>query len=348
VRIVDTSAPGLGERAQVLSRELAERLREAVAAGRQAILLHNRRGYAARLRCERCGLIVGCERCGAWLVYHRAAQQLRCHRCGLRRLPPPHCLDDTCGGNLRLTGLSIQRLEEELQRELPNARLLRFDRDVARKLSDYERALRRFAEGEADVLLGTQMVAKGLDFPNVGLVGVIDADAHLNAPDFRAAERTFQLVAQVVGRAGRREGDSLAVIQANDARHPVLLAAADLDYERFARGELPLRESAGLPPFSRLARLVCADPDRARARAQTEALVSRLREIAARLHAGLLVEDASECVMPRLRELFRYDTLIRAPKPGLVQRLLNEAESAKALRPRVRRMTIDVDPLEML
>lgn len=348
VEIVDTSTRGLGERAGVLSSELLARLRETLAAGRQAILLHNRRGYAASVRCERCGLQVVCERCGARLVFHRATGQVRCHRCGLRATAPAQCLDSTCGGPLKLTGMAIQRLEEELLREIPTARLLRLDRDRVRKLADYESALTRFEQQQADVLLGTQMVAKGLDFPNVGLVGVIDADAALRAPDFRAAETFFQLVAQVVGRAGRRDADSLAVIQSADARHPVLLEAAEMRYERFASNELALRAELRLPPVVRLARFVCADPSRTRAREAADGLVKRLREIAGRLHAGLLVDDAGECVIPRVRELFRYEALVRAPQPGLVQKLLNSAESAKALRVPAQRLTLDVDPVDLL
>ena len=183
--IVQTGPRELGQTTTLLSPELLACLTETLAAGDQALLLHNRRGYAVHLRCTHCGLTVRCTGCGGMLVYHQPDNQARCHRCGKSEPAPQKCLDQTCGGRLERVRLAIQRLEEELRRNFPTARLLRLDRDTMRRREDYAAALQSFEAGQADIMLGTQMVAKGLDFPRVRLVGVIDADAILWMPDFR-------------------------------------------------------------------------------------------------------------------------------------------------------------------
>ena len=324
------------------------RLRETLAAGQQAILLHNRRGYAVYLRCEACGLPVTCQRCQAHMVYHRADSRMKCHRCGAWSTVPERCLDDSCGGRLRRAGLGVQRLEQELMHVFPKARLQRLDSDTMRRREDYAAALGRFAAGEADILLGTQMVAKGLDFPRVMLVGVLEADAMLWLPDFRAAESAFQLIVQVVGRAGRREGDSLALVQVENATLPAIRSAVALDYEAFAEIELGVRRELFDPPFSRLIRFVCADAQASRARAEAAGLADRLRVLAGRIHAGIRVDDAEACVIPRLREMTRHRVVVRAPRDVDLRPLLRLAEQEKALSPRVKRFTVDVDPMEML
>ena len=217
-----------------------------------------------------------------------------------------------------------------------------------RRREDYAAALDKFAAHEADIMLGTQMVAKGLDFPDVRLVGVIDADAALSMPDFRAPEVVFQLLMQVVGRAGRKEGESLAVVQTRGGSNPILRAAARMDYEAFAELMLPIRQRMFDPPYCQLARLICLDPDAARARHEASALALRLRKLATRTHAELRVADAEPCVIPRLREMFRYHILLRGPQSVALGSLLRTAETEKLLAPRVKRFTIDIDPMEML
>jgi len=347
-RLIDCSRPALGQESRVLSPELERLLRDTLAEGKQAILLHNRRGYAARLQCRRCGLTASCERCGAALVYHSAEDLLKCHRCGLRREKPETCLDDTCGGELTRATPAIQRLEAELRAALPAARLSRLDRDTMRRLSDYAQALRGFAAGDADILLGTQMIAKGLDFPNVALVGVIDADAPLRLPDFRANEHAFQLLAQVVGRAGRGAGASHALLQASETAHPVLRDVLALDYESFARRELESRRGLLFPPFWRLIRFVCADARRAQARDGAAQLEQALRAIAGRVNAAIQVDEAAPCVIARVRDLFRYEVVLRAPRDGSAQRVAQQMARARRLRPRTARFTIDVDPIDVL
>ena len=375
VRLVAMAALDADHTAEVLSPDLVTRLQETFDDGQQAILLHNRRGYAVYLRCATCGLMVRCPRCGTHMVYHhghprgRRAQAapsdafagiaagegraavapvVKCHRCGTRTEAPQRCLDDTCNGRLQRTGLAIQRLQEELRRLFPQARLLRLDSDTMRTREDYVTALQRFEAHEADILLGTQMVAKGLDFPKVRLVGFIDADAALWLPDFRAAEHVFRLLVQVVGRAGRRAGDSVALVQSGDVTTPAIRHAVRMDYEAFAKAELAHRQRLFQPPFSRMLRCVCTDGRPGRARSEAERLSERLRAVAGRIHADIRVDDAEPCVVPRLRGRFRFQVIVRAPRDGSLQRLLHQAADEKILAPRVQRFTIDVDPLDAL
>lgn len=336
---------------RLLSPLLTAELKQTLAAGRQAILLHNRRGYAALLRCARCGQAVPCVNCGGHMVFHRGVDdrpaELRCHRCGVSGPARATCVDDSCGGKLEQVGLAIQRLEEELRGVVPAARVLRLDRDTMRKRGDYANALRRFEAHAADVLLGTQMIAKGLDFPLVRLVGVVDADAALWLPDFRAPERVFQLLVQVVGRAGRREGESLAIVQCSDPTAPAVRHALRLDYEAFAAEELAVRQSSFLPPFARLIRFVCADAQPARARAAAAELAAGLRRVAGRVHAGVRVDDAEPCIIARLRTLYRQQVRVRIPRTLDPARILSAAAGEKLLHPRVARFSVDVDALDV-
>lgn len=349
VRLLTSSgaaaARGMGS---VLSAELLALLKRTIADGHQAILLHNRRGFAAHLKCAHCGLLICCERCGTHMVLHRAAGLVKCHRCGAKRAAPGHCLDESCGGRLEAVGLGIQRVEEELRQAATGVRLLRLDRDTLRKRADYQAALQQFENGAADVLLGTQIVAKGLDFPRVRLVGMIDADAALRIPDFRAAERVMQLIVQVIGRAGRREGASLAVVQSDDARSALLQQAARLDYEGFAAAELAARRQHFLPPFSRLARLVLQDDRPGHARQAAEMVATGLQRLAATIHPEMRVDDATPCVVRQLRGLTRWQLLARGPRDGSLQRLLERGRRERVLPPRVRKFTLDVDPVELL
>lgn len=348
VQLVPAEAPELGQVTRLISAELSRHLRETLEAGQQAILLHNRRGYAFGLRCGVCGMALSCERCGAQLVYHQPERQMKCHRCGWKRAAPSRCLDDTCGGKLQRSGAAIQRLATELRDMLPDARVLRLDSDTMRRRDDYREALSAFERGEADVLLGTQMIAKGLDFPRVQLVGVIDADAALSLPDFRAAERVFQLLVQVVGRAGRKSGPSIAVVQTSEDVAPVLRHALRMDYEAFASEELASRQRLGLPPLTRMVRIVCSDERPGRAKSAAEALAEALSQLAGRVDANLWVSPAERCVIARLREMARFQVTVRGTQGSSVQRFLARATGERLFRGRARRVIVDVDPLDLL
>ncbi|MCH7872728.1 MAG: primosomal protein N' [Planctomycetes bacterium] len=348
VRLVTDRAADRDGPATLLSKELRAALRDTLDAKEQAILLHNRRGYAAHLRCGSCGLTAACDRCGSHLVYHRTDQNMKCHLCGSRSPVPKRCPDTSCGGRLERTGMAIQRLEEELTRAFPAARLLRLDSDTMRRREDYRSSLERFERREADFLIGTQMVAKGLDFAGVRLVGVIEADAALTMPDFRAAERTFQLVAQVVGRAGRRAGGSQAIVQSSTTSLGVVRYALTNDYESFAAEELERRRRLFYPPFSRLIRCVCSDPQPSRARRAAETLAEALRRCGDGISGDIQFSEAQPCVIRRQRDLFRFQVLIRAPRDGSAQRLLHDAAAGKHLFVKAARLTIDVDPIDLM
>lgn len=347
VQAVDMRREALAAGKSILAPTLRKHLGAVLAAGEQAIILHNRRGYAIQLRCDACGLGVNCPRCGLPMIQHLVRDRMLCHHCGSHMPTPAKCLDDSCGGRLVQAGRAIQRLEEEIAAAFPAARLLRLDRDTMRRREDYAAALGRFERRDADVLIGTQMVAKGLDFPAVRLVGVLEADAMLALPDFRAAERAFQLIVQVVGRAGRKEADSLALIHTHDPANNVLKRAMALDYAGFAAEELAVRRELGYPPLGRLIRIVVADARADTAREGAETIAAALRRVAGRVSAKIQVHDPQPCAIPRLRDRFRFEILVVTPRELGGPKLLAECLAEKAFSTSAKRMTIDVDPLEM-
>lgn len=249
----------------LFSRALVRALEQTLAAGEQAIVLLNRRGYAPVVLCRSCGQAAQCPRCRVCLTYHRGREALVCHYCDFVRPAGPRCQE--CGGPVtQYVGAGTQKVVEALASMLPLARVLRLDRDAASRKDAHHEILDAFGRGEADILVGTQMVAKGLDFPKVTLVGVLNADAALRLPDFRAAERTFQLVVQVAGRAGRA-GTGRVVVQSFAPDHPAIALAARHDYEGFAILELEARRQLGYPPFGRLVRVVVSSEHEDRAMA---------------------------------------------------------------------------------
>ena len=263
VEMADMCAELRHGNARSIGSLLAHRIEETLEAGEQAILLLNRRGAARMCVCVECGHTPGCPNCSMPLRYHSANGRLMCHYCGVS-LPLEECCPE-CGGEYRLVGAGTQRCEEELHELFPSARVLRMDSDTTTRRHSHEEILGRFGAGEADILLGTQMVAKGLDFGRVTLVGIISADQALYAEDFRAHEQTFSLLTQAVGRAGRGERAGRAVVQSFVPQDPVLAAAARQDYEEFYRDEIRLRRALGLPPFREIVTLTCSDADEMRA-----------------------------------------------------------------------------------
>lgn len=300
---------------RLLSQTLADHLRDCVRSGGQAVLLLNRRGFASHVQCLECGKVPRCPRCSISLTYHRAGGALRCHYCLYRMAAPDAC--PACGApRLRLAGAGTQRLEAEVAALLPGVPVARMDRDTTTRRGAHGRILEAFARGEARVLVGTRMIAKGLDYPGVTLVGVVGADADLNLPDFRAAERTFQMLSQVAGRAGRGSRPGRVVIQALDPEHPCLVAAAAHDYASFFDSELALRRQAVYPPFCRLVRVVFT-ADREEAAAD---LAGRAARFLARRRAGELVGPAP-CPVAQLRGRHRWHLLLKGQR---VQDLMAE------------------------
>ncbi len=258
------------------SETLIQGIEQAIARKEQAIIFQNRRGYVPVWQCETCGWIPECDHCDVSLTYHKQQHGLRCHYCGREYTPPVHCA--ACGSNrLRMLGFGTEKIEEELSLILPEARIARMDQDTTRGKHAFERILARFGEGAVDVLVGTQMVTKGLDFDQVTVVGIINADHLMRFPDLRAHERAFQMMSQVAGRSGRKKDPGTVFIQARDIHHPVigLVVAHDVDgmYER----ELTHRRAHGYPPLTRLVRFTLKHRDEARTVATANALASALR-----------------------------------------------------------------------
>ena len=330
---------------RLLSEPLEQALGETLDRGEQAVLLLNRRGYATFLVCGRCRTPVSCPHCRAGLVFHRTTGLARCHHCGTSVPVPARCPDASCGGKVARWGMGTQRLEHETRDRFPGARILRADSDTMLRAADYEQAVESLVERRIDVLIGTQMIAKGLDFPGVSLVGVVNADTCMTAADFRAAERTFQLITQVAGRAGRAEAGGKVVVQSLMCDEPALTFAAAHDYEGFARHELELRRRNGWPPFSRLARVIVAHRNPGRAERDAAALCAAVRD---HIQTHALAADVlgpQEAQLSRLRNLYRREFLIRAADAARLMETMLHLRNHDVLTPMTPNATIDVDPV---
>ncbi len=342
VRLVDLSRElGPDGRLPLISRDLSAEIAARLERSEQAILFLNRRGYAVVVLCPACRHVVTCPDCSTAMVYHQQGDVLRCHTCG-RSLPArPAC--PRCGtACVRLAGAGTQRVQEELAREYPGARILRLDLDTTRRQGNLERTLDQFARREADILIGTQMVAKGMDFPGVSLVGIISADTGLHFPDFRAEERTFQLLVQVAGRAGRGGQPGRVLVQTLYPQHPVIQLAQRHDYAGFYQRELAQRRDLQYPPFSRLARILLRGPQAARVRRAAEAAAARLRKASGPQDRILGPAPAPK---ERVARELRYSILLKCASVASRRRLLG-ALSGLTVPPGVKQV-VDVDPQEL-
>ena len=322
---------------------LTEAVHETLAAGKQTILYYNRRGFARVIQCTSCGEVVMCPNCDIGLTYHLRPRRLLCHYCGHTDSVPETC--PQCGSEeTSPSGGGTEKVELHLQAHFPEARLLRLDRDTTTRRGSHRRILSAFARGEADILIGTQMVAKGHHFPNVSLVGVLAADDGLGLPDFRAAERAFQLLTQVAGRSGRISAGRV-IFQTWQPEHPVILAAAAHDYAAFIAEELPAREALGYPPHRRLLRLGVTGRRQGEAEAAADRLAEVIRESFVR--PGLTVLGPAPAVFPRLHDRFRFQILIkgtlnRREKLWLAGVLVSLRESFRGID-----VVHDVDPVSV-
>jgi primosomal protein N' (replication factor Y) len=345
VEIVDLTKLGRGGRpAGLLSPALQGALAATVAAGQQAILFLNRRGFDTLVLCEACGHEARCEGCAVSLTFHRRRGVLLCHYCGRLERPAPAC--PACGGPRRGVGVGTEQVEAAVRAALPDARIARLDRDAVGSAADVAEVLARFARREVDVLVGTQMVTKGHDFPGVTLVGVVLADTALGLPDFRAAERTFQLLAQVAGRAGRGADAGRVIVQTYNPHSPAIACAAGHDYARFTEGELASREALGYPPFSRLL-AVRVEGSEGGARRTAEALGDAGRRAVA-AGRGLAMLGPAPAPLERLRGRWRWQLLFRGPDAGALRRVHAALGPIAARPPGGAQVRFDVDPQAML
>jgi primosomal protein N' (replication factor Y) len=346
VEIIDMTLEVTGRgRQPLLSRRLVLVLEEALRKRRQALLFLNRRGFATFLTCRRCGHVHTCPRCDITLTYHRSFRRAACHYCGHEETPPDRC-PECQGPPLRQLGYGTERIEDELAKVFPNARVARMDSDTMRGHEAYERLLDRFRDGEIDVLVGTQMIAKGLHFPNVAVVGVVSADTSLAIPDFRSSERTFQLLSQVAGRTGRGEDAGTVVIQTASPEHPSVRAAAEHDYDRFVGLELPLREELAYPPFTRLVRLLLQGKDEERVAEAAKRVAAAVREVEGA--GGIEVLGPAPAPISRIGDQHRHHVLAKAHRPRGVAAAARAAEAAVGRRRRGVELIVDVDPAGLL
>lgn len=328
----------------LVSRRLRMAVEETLNAGEQIILFLNRRGFSTRVYCPVCGFIGTCPNCDVPLTYHMRRGVMLCHYCDHREEPPKIC--PTCRSeNLLYLGTGTERVEEVIEPLFPEARVARLDSDVARRRSAYFEILGAFRSRSLDILVGTQMIAKGLDFPHVSLVGVINADVALNLADFRAAERTVQIVSQVAGRAGRVAAHGRVIVQSASPDNPALAYASRHDYEGFARTELEKRKQWGYPPFYYLARIVFSGENRKKTKERADECAAMLAPAAEKHGASLL--GPAPCIHERLKGRFRFHLLLKGKDAGAVEALLEESGESLSTRRGID-LTIDVNPQSLL
>ena len=342
VRVVDLARE---KGPTVFSAELLNAIDDRLKKGEQTILFLNRRGYATTMKCRTCSAVVECERCSVSLTYHKKRDELVCHLCGASRPVVSSC--PRCGAAAMLyRGVGTQKVERMLYKVVEEAqavRVLRMDSDTTTAKNAHAGILGAFKAGKADVLVGTQMIAKGLDLPNVTLVGVIVADTALNLPDYRATERTFQLLSQVAGRTGRGPKGGRVIVQTYRPRHYAVLAAAKHDYETFARKELQFRRDLNYPPFSRLVRLVVEGPEEKRVSDRAHRIALALRESA----PNTQILGPAPAPITRIRGKYRWHIIAKSPSDGVTASMLAAAEPLLSLSGKLQ-VTVDVDPLDLL
>lgn len=335
-----------------LSPTLERSMRHALGLGGQVILLLNRRGFSTYLHCPGCGHVQHCRFCDLAMTFHRERHVILCHYCGYEQVPPEKC--PACGtGQVRYQGMGTEKLESEIKAKFPDKVVGRMDSDTMKRPGSHGKVLDAFKRGEIHILMGTQMIAKGLDFPNVTLVGVVNADVGLHHADFRAAERTFQLLAQVAGRTGRGARGGHVYVQTMCPEHPAISLAATHDYRHFAEAEMRHRRAHNYPPIQRLARLIVRSKDEKAAQDYAERLAAAFRPALAKLQASatepadLRLLGPAECPVFRLKGYYRFHFQLQSSRSAFLHEVL------RAVLPTVRlpqnvELTVDIDPQDML
>lgn len=358
VEIVDMREELKEGNRSMFSRSLHQAVSERLERQEQAVILLNRRGYSTFVMCRTCGHTLMCPHCDITLTYHQNSGMVRCHYCGYAERQPHEC--PSCGSShIRYFGTGTQKVEEELARLFPGIRVIRMDVDTTSEKGAHEKLLGQFRNKQADVLLGTQMVAKGLDFPDVTLVGVITADTVLNLPDFRSAERTFQLLTQVAGRAGRHEKPGEVVVQTYTPEHYAVITSSRHDYADFVATELAARERSGYPPYCRLALITLSHEQIPLLVRTSESLVRRLKELRDQMGIPGFAQTAGQVKLaaldvlgpvaspvPRIKDRYRFQCMVKyrgeAPAAQLIMRAVESFDDL--CRQEKLTLSVDVDP----
>jgi primosomal protein N' (replication factor Y) (superfamily II helicase) len=345
VRVVDMrQAQRQGKGTPIFSPQLNEAIAQRLERKEQTILFLNRRGFASSLQCPLCGYVAGCPNCSISLTYHRQEQKLCCHVCDYTEPAPAVCPNAQCKNpGIRYSGIGTQRVEDTLVKLFPHANVKRMDSDALKRKDDFRRILSAFRSGKVDILLGTQMIAKGLHFPNVTLVGIIYADLALHQPDFRAGERTFQLLTQVAGRAGRGDIEGEVFVQAFTPFHPAIQFARRHDFNGFYEQEIEFRKQLQYPPFSRVAVLTL----RGRNEEKVQFWAAHLRRELDRALAefkDLVMAGPAPAPLLRAETYYRYQMMLRVQKMSAVSRKLDEVARGLQL-PEDVMLAVDIDPV---
>jgi primosomal protein N' (replication factor Y) len=331
----------------IFSNRLKEAMHQRLEKKEQTILFLNRRGYSSSLQCPKCGYVATCPNCSVSLTYHRRAQELRCHICGHFAAAPVRCPNNECRDPaIRYAGLGTEKVEETLVKLFPHANIRRMDSDTLKRKEDYRTILGEFRRGKIDILVGTQMIAKGLHFPNVTLVGIIYADLSLHMPDFRAGERTFQLLTQVAGRAGRGDVEGEVVVQAFTPFHPAIQYARRHDYVGFYEQEIEFREQLKYPPLSRIAMLTLKGRNEEKVSFSADHLRKELEKRFASW-PDMIYAGPAPAPLARAETFYRYQIMLRT---RAMSRLSKELAYLleKQQWPDDVTVAVDIDPIDLM
>jgi primosomal protein N' (replication factor Y) len=348
VRVVDMRHEARrGKGIPIFSRILIEAITSRLEKKEQVMLFLNRRGYAASLQCPKCGYVAGCPNCSIALTYHRPAEVLCCHLCGYKCSAPSICPDPACRNPaIRYAGLGTQKVEDALRKLFPQAQVERMDSDALKRKGDMRRIFSEFRAGKIDVLIGTQMIAKGLHFPNVTLVGIIYADLSLHLPDFRAGERTFQLLTQVSGRAGRGDVEGEVIVQAFTPFHPAIQYARRHDFQGFFDQEIGFREQLKYPPIARAAMLTLRSRNEDKAKLSADYLKAELEKHLADF-GDLILAGPAPSPLLRAETYYRYQVMLRTRQMSRLSLSLAELLAGVTF-PEDVLLTVDIDPIDLM
>lgn len=346
VMIVDMREEMRAGNRSIFSTTLIEHLKETIARGEQCVLLLNRRGFSTFIICRDCGYVAECPHCDISLTYHKIKQTIKCHYCGYEEPSATQC-PECQSQHIRFFGTGTQKVEEELSKLIPEVRIIRMDVDTTSRKGAHEKLLTAFGNKQADVLLGTQMIAKGLDFPDVTLVGVITADTMLNLPDFRSAERTFQLLTQVAGRAGRHERLGNVIIQTYTPEHYSIQYASEHHYQAFFNREMSIRKTHGYPPYYFLTVITISHPELMEVIAVSEQIAIFLKR---KLSNHAIVLGPAACVIPRIKDRYRYQCMIKYKHEPRLRKVIQAILTyfADAMERDDLLITVDMQPYHLM